>query len=112
MPSYNAVQPAALYPGTAIALVNNAATDTGVTTSQQCAIAPSQSGAGITVMVLNTTNQQAQGEFSPTDTSANYQLLSGCVVGPGAAFPYNLTAGWIRFTFAVAPTSGSLIVSR
>lgn len=112
MPSYNANTPAALVPGTQITLVNNAAVDSGVTTTQQFALGPSQSGAGITLMALNTTDQQAQGEFSTTDTPANYQLLSGFVVGPGQAFPYNLTAGWLRFTFAVAPTYGSLIVSR
>lgn len=112
MPSYNAVTPAALYPGPSIALVNNAATDTSVSTSQQCAIAPGLNGAGVTVMILNTTNQQAQGQWAPTDTPASYQNLSGCIIPNGTAFPYNLTTGWVRFTFTTPPTSGSLIVSR
>ena len=112
MPVYPAAQPAALYPGSQIPLVNNAATDANITTTAQCAISPGQNGAGITVMVVNTTTQQAQGQFAFTDASANYENLSGFIVPAGTAFPYNLTAGWLRFTFSVAPTSGSLIVSR
>ena len=112
MPKYQAGQPAALYPGNSIALVNNAAVDANVTTTERFALAPGQNGAGITLMALNTTNQQAQGQFSTDDVDAHYQNLSGFIVAAGAAFPYNLTAGWVRFTFAAAPTSGSLIVSR
>jgi hypothetical protein len=112
MPAYPAAQPASLSQGTSIALVNNAAVDGGITTTAQFALPPNQVGSGITLMVLNTTNQQAVGQFATTDTPANYQPLSALVVGPGVAYPYNLTPGWVRFTFAVAPTSGSLIVSR
>jgi hypothetical protein len=112
MPAYPTAQPAALYPGSQISLVNNAATDAGITTTEQVAIAPSIGGSGVTVMILNTTNQQAVGQYAPADVAANYQPLSGCIVAAGAALPYNITSGWLRFTFAVAPTSGSLIVSR
>lgn len=112
MPSYPAAQASALYPGSSIALVNNAAVDANVSTSAQFALAPSQNGAGITLMVLNATNQQAVGQYATTDTDANYMPLSGLIVGPGAAVPYNLVAGWLRFTFVTPPTSGSLIVSR
>ena len=112
MPAYPIKQPAALYPGTQITLVNNAAVDSGITTSAQFALAPGMNGTGVTIMILNTTNQQAQGQFSPTDTPANYQNLSGCIVPAGTALPYNLSGGWMLFTFAAAPTSGSLVVSR
>lgn len=112
MPAYPSAQPAALYPGSPIALVNNAATDSGITTTEQFAVAPPPNGAGLTVMIANTTNQQAVGQFSWVDTAADYQPLSGCIVPPGSVLPYNLATGWMRFTFAVAPTSGSLVVSR
>jgi hypothetical protein len=112
MPAYNTVPVAALYQGTQIACVNNAAVDTNVTTTQQLAVAPPPNGAGLTVMITNTTNQQAVGQFSWVDTAADYVPLSGCVIGPGTALAYNLATGWLRFTFATAPSSGSLIVSR
>ena len=112
MPAYPAAQPAALYPGSQIALVNNAATDSGITTTEEFALNPLGLGAGCTLMILNTTNQQAVGQFSPVDVAADYMPLSGCIVPAGSALPYNLSGGWMRFTFAVAPTTGSLIVSR
>lgn len=119
MPSYitnpQPVQLVALYPGNHEALVNSAATDSGVTTTKQIALAavPNQSGITIT----NSTNQDATGQHTPQDPPASggnavYENLSGCLVPAGSSLPYNLSGGWLRFTFAVAPTSGSLIVSR
>ena len=52
MPKYQAGQPAALYPGNSIALVNNAAVDANVTTTERFALAPGQNGAGISLMAL------------------------------------------------------------
>lgn len=117
MPAYGSGLVAALYPGAPIALVNNAAVDSGITTSQPCAIAPPPNGAGLTVMITNTTNQQAQGQFSWMDTpnqadGVDYQNLSGCIIPAGTNLAYNLSTGWLRFTFASAPTSGSLLISR
>ena len=113
MPAYPAKLPAALYPGSSIALVNNAAVDSGITTTEQFALAPGMNGAGVTIMITNSTNQQAVGQFAPADgASANYLPLSGCVVPPGSVLAYNLSGGWMDFTFAVAPTTGSLVVSR
>jgi hypothetical protein len=112
MPSYPASQPAALYQGAPITLVNNAATDSGITTTAQFAIAPPSNGAGLTIMIVNTTNQAATGQFSWLDVAGDYQPLVGCAVPAGGALAFNLTTGWMRFTFTVAPTSGSLVVSR
>jgi len=112
MPSYPITQPAALYPGSQVTLVNNAAVDSGITTSAQFALAPGMNGAGVTAMITNTTNQSAQGQFAPTDIAANYQNLSGCIVPAGTTLHYNVSGGWMRFTFSAAPTTGSLIVSR
>ena len=110
MPSYPAAYPAALYPGAVIPLVS--ATDSGVTTTAQFAIAPGMNGAGVTIMIDNTTGQTATGQWAATDVAGNYQNLSGCIVPASSVLAYNLSGGWMRFTFSVAPTSGSLIVSR
>ena len=116
MPSYitnpQPTQLQALSPGASTAMVNNAAVDTGITTTKQIAIGPTPENSGYTLVIVNTTNQQAQGQYSNQDVAANYEPLSGCIVPAGASLPYNLVGGWLRFTFAVAPTSGSLIVSR
>lgn len=116
MPSYisnaQTQQVNALYPGGSIAIVNNAAVDSGVTTTLQFANGPVPNQSGNTIVINNTTNQTATGEWSNTDTAANYTNLSGCVVPANSSLPYNLSGGWLRFTFSVAPTSGSLIVSK
>lgn len=116
MPAYNANIPVALCQGFAVALVNNAATDSGITSTQQVAIAPVPNQSGTTIMITNTTNQTATGQFAPTDaltgSSSGYKPLSGCTIPAGTTLAYNLSGGWINFTFASAPTSGSLVVSR
>jgi hypothetical protein len=93
-------------------MVNNAAVDSGITTTKQIALGPTPENSGYTLMITNTTNQDAQGQTAPADVAANYEPLAGCIVPAGSALPYNLVGGWLRFTFAVAPTSGSLFVSR
>ena len=112
MPQYPAAVPISLSSGNQLALVNNAAIDTGVTTTTQFAVGPSGTSTGVTLMIMNSTNQTAQGQYAPSDVAAEYQNLSGCIVPAGAALAYNLANGWMRFTFSSAPTSGSLIVSR
>lgn len=116
MPKYNANVPVALCPGFSVALVNSASTDSGITSTQQVAIAPVPNASGETLMITNTTNQTATGQFAPTDaltgSSTGYQPLSGCIIPAGTSLAYNLSGGWMNFTFATAPTSGSLIVSR
>jgi hypothetical protein len=116
MPAYiTSPQPTqllALAPGASCTCVNNAAVDSGITTTRQFALGPTPDNHGYTIMITNTTNQQAQGQSAPADVAANYENLSGCIIPAGSSLPYNLVGGWLRFTFAVAPTSGSLIVSR
>lgn len=116
MPAYitspQTKQVSALYPGGALALVNGAATDTGITSTVQFAVGPTPGNNVGNVVIVNSTNQQAQGQYAVTDAAANYQNLSGCIVPANSSLPYNLSGGWMRFTFATAPTSGSLIVSR
>ena len=107
----------ALYPGRQIAVVNNAAIDSNVTTTQQFAVGPTPGNGTVTLMITNSTNQQAQGQFCPQDptstgTAGVYEQLSGCIIPAGSTLAYNLQGGWMNFTFSTAPTSGSLIVSR
>lgn len=114
MPAYNAVPAIALTPGDTVAVVNNAAVDSGITTTQQVHVGPSGTAPPSgTVNVVNTTNQQATGQIAnQSDATANYQNASGFIVPAGSALPYNMGMGWLRFTFASAPTSGFLTVSR
>lgn len=112
MPAYGAAPTCALYAGTPVSVVNNAATDGGITTTMSIAVAPAGTSGGETVMIQNTTTQNATGQWSSTDVAANYQNLSGCVIPAGTVLAYNLSGGWLRFTFSVAPTSGSLILAR
>ena len=115
MPAYNTNVPIALCPGFSIAVVNSAATDSNITSSQQFAVAPVPNQSGGTLMITNSTNQTATGQFAASDTSTGtgtYETLSGCIVPAGTTLAYNLSGGWMRFSFGTAPTSGSLVVSR
>jgi hypothetical protein len=113
MPAYqNTGSRTAIYPGDQVAVVNNAAVDSAITTTQQLAIGPVGNQSGCTIIVTNTTNQQATGQYAPLDADANYENCSGFIIPAGSALPYNLSLGFVRFTFPSAPTSGSLIVSR
>lgn len=116
MPAYissaGTTQVTAIYPGNSLAVVNNAAVDSGVTTTLQFAVGPTPGNSTGNVVITNTTNQQATGEYAAADAAANYQPLSGCIIPSDSSLPYNLSGGWMRFTFGTAPTSGSLIVSR
>ena len=112
MPAYNAQPTRALYPGESIALVDNAAVDSGITTSQQFAVGPNPTQNTNVVNFINTTNQDAQGQIAHQDVTGSYANASGLIVAAGTAFPYNLADGWVRFTFGVAPTSGSMIAAR
>lgn len=116
MPAYitspQPVQLVAVYPGNALAVVNNASVDAGITTTQQFAVGATPGNNSGTLVITNSTNQEATGQYASHDVAANYEPLSGCIIGAGASLPYNLAGGWMRFTFVSAPTSGSLIVSR
>ncbi len=116
MPSYNAATPRAIYPGNEIALVNNAATDASVTTTQQCSIGPDPGGQ-TAVVLTNLTNQTATVQIAPSDTPSLYQpytYLGSAITAAtstSVGFPV-VPSVWLRCTFATAPTSGSLILSR
>src|SRR5271155_609585 len=117
MPAYinnpQAVQVTALYKGNAKTLVNNAATDSAITKTIQFAVGPEPGSGSVTLTVYNQTNQQATGEWTPSEnyspsvTQPTYEPLSGCIVPAGSTLPYNLSGGWVCFTFATAPTTGS-----
>ena len=113
MPAYNAVQmptpKPALYTGDQIALVNNAAVDSGVLATQQAAIAPSPGDTATYCTVLNGTNQAVQMQAAPLDSAAQYVSL-GSSIASGALATISCAVPWVRGLFAMAPTSGSLII--
>ena len=112
MPAYNTDPVRALYPGESIALVNDASVDTGISTTQQFAVGPNPIQGSNVVNFINTTNHDAQGQIAEKDVAASYANASGLVVSAGTALPWNMADGWVRFTFASSPTSGSLVAAR
>jgi hypothetical protein len=110
-----------LYPGNHIALVNNAATDTGITRTMQVAIGPDPMG-NYRVVITNSTNQTATPTVAPNDSvlispaAASYEPYSdeaqAITVAAGTSESFNCFGPWLSFTFGTAPTSGSLILSR
>jgi hypothetical protein len=116
MPSYNTVTPPPqLGFGAYYLLVNNAVTDTGVTVSQQIQVSPSDAPLQLT----NGTNQTATIQYSPVDADNPgtsppvlfYEAVGTVASDASASFAIQ-AAGYIRVTFASAPTSGSIAVSR
>ena len=117
MPSYGSLTPRAIYPGNNIALVNNAATDTGVTKTISVAFAKVP-GYPATCSVDNTTAQTATVQTSFDDVDGDYTALkngdTGLAITVAAASSVVFTCAepWIRCTIATAPTTGSLVLSR
>lgn len=113
MPAYPSTQPRALYPGQQVALINNAATDSGVTTTIQAAFGFSPGNVESNWLLFNTTDQTATVEVAASDANADYlQLTTSVTVAASKAVAFSCGAPWIRCTFSVAPASGSLILYR
>lgn len=112
MPAYNSQPVRALYPGSSINLIDNAATDTGITKTQQFAIGPNPVNISNVINFINTTDQDATGYVAASDVDANYAAASGLIVAKSSALPYNLADGFVRFSFGTAPSSGSLTAAR
>lgn len=123
MPSYitspQPIQLHALYAGNSIALVNNAATDSGITQTIQTCIPPDPSGND-TLTLVNTTNQTATVAISAADSAGagSYEPLKNAdtgnaiTVAAATTITFRCRGPWLSCTFSVAPTSGSLILSR
>lgn len=113
--------PKAIYPGQSIALVNNAAVDGNITSTLQVAIGPDPMG-NYRLTLTNTTNQTATAQVAPNDpvlptpASASYEPYSdganAVTVAAGKSASFNCFGPWFNCTFASAPTSGSLTLSR
>jgi len=119
MPAYNTVPAIALTPGDTVALVNNAATDTGLSNTQQVHVGPSGTAAGDKLLVTNATDKDLTVQATNiADATGNYKALkdadttNAIVVASGASAVFSFAGGWLRFNFAVAPTSGSATISR
>ena len=113
MPAYNTqampTPKPALYTGNQIALVNNAAVDSGILATQQVAIAPHQADSATYCTVFNGTNQAVQMQAAPSDSAALYASL-GSSIAAGALATISCAVPWVRGLFATAPTSGSLVI--
>jgi len=117
MPAYN-TQPMptpkpALYTGDLYALVNNAAVDSGITATQQVAIAPSPGDTATYCTVFNGTNQAVQMQAAPYDpptaTGVAYASI-GSSIAAGALATISCAVPWLRGLFGTAPTTGSLVI--
>jgi hypothetical protein len=125
MPSYitnpQPVQLLVLYPGNSFALVNNAAVDASVTRTQQVAIGPDPMG-NYRLTLTNTTDQTATVTTAPNDpvlpspAAASFEPYSdegtAITVAAGKSVSFPCFGPWLSCTFATAPASGSLILSR
>ena len=118
MPAYSTtVPPRAIYPGNAIALVNNGATDTGITKTAQVAFAQ-MPGTPNTLALHNTTTQTATVQVAWIDADANYQPLkdadtgNAVTVATNGSVVFTCIGPWVRCVLGTAPTSGSLVLSR
>ena len=112
MPIYNTVSSSpkpALYTGDQIALVNNAAVDSGILATQQVAIAPAPGDTATYCTVFNGTNHAVQMQAAPLDSAALYVSL-GSSIAAGALATISCPVPWLRGLFTTAPTTGSLIV--
>ena len=113
MPAYNTqampTPKPALYTGDQYALVNNAAVDSGITATQQVAIAPHQADSATYCTVFNGTNQAVQMQAAPSDSAALYASL-GSSIAAGALATISCVVPWVRGLFTTAPTTGSLII--
>jgi hypothetical protein len=115
MPAYNATSTlkVTLTTGNSIALVNNAAVDTGILATQQVAIAPHQADSATYCTVFNGTNQAVQMQAAPVDpavsTGVAWASLGSSISG-GALATISCAVPWVRGLFATAPTSGSLVI--
>lgn len=119
MPAYNTIPAIALGPGDSVALVINAATDTGVTATQQVHIGPSGTASGTRVHVSNSTNQTCTIQTTAiADATGNYKALTDAetaeaiTVASGSDVSFDPGACWLRGNFGTAPTSGSLVIIR
>jgi hypothetical protein len=112
MPAYGAAgYPKALNVGDTIQLINAAdATAGNVSNTSPLTISPSPMSGQRTITILNTTNQQAQGQLAAVDTTASYENTSGFTIAAGASLTYNLGVCFLRFNFSSSPSSGLLTV--
>jgi len=115
MPAYQTTSTPQLHylsPGDKFLLVNNAATDTGITNTIQVSVA-AQPNASSKLTLVNNTNQTATVQVAAVDANANYVPLTATVTAAaGAAVVFDCVGPWVRCNYSVAPTTGSLYLCR
>jgi len=112
MPAYPAHSPVFLSLGNVVPLVNNAATDSGITATIQVSVA-GQPSTTSKLTLVNNTNQTATVQVAAVDANANYVPLTASVTAAaGAAVVFDCVGPFVRCSFSVAPTTGSLYLCR
>ena len=116
MPSYQSTSNGysgaiALTVGDTVAVVNNAATDSGITNSQQVHIAQIAGTSTDSVCgIVNNTNQSCTIYASAVDVLASY-VSTLVTVAAGASYA-GLMSGFILLNFGTPPTTGSAYIRR
>lgn len=116
MPSFSATLPVvAIATGNQILLVNNASTDSGITATTAVSMAVEPSGNN-TLTLVNTTNQTATVQVAAVNTNASFVPLSNNATAVTAvtntAVSFTCNGPYVRCTYSVAPTTGSLTLTR
>ena len=97
--------------GTQATLVTSSGTGAGAATSKAVVIAREPGTFGM-LSVFNSTDQNATLQISAADADAGF-LDTSLTVASGDAAEFNSVIGpFVRFLFAAATTTGSLIVAR
>lgn len=116
-------RPVAIYLGQSIRLIDTVGTvdSTGITNSLQVAIGPDPMG-NYRLTLTNTTDQTATARVAPNDpvlatpVTGSYEPYSdeaqAITVAAGKSVSFNCFGPWFNCSFATAPASGSLTLSR
>ena len=119
MPAYSAGNGPGIYAGDRVVLVNNAATDTGITSTLQVALAQvGGMSTGIDLALHNGTNQAVTVQVADTDVDARYRALTeadtaeAVTCASGSSITFTTIGPFVRGHFGTAPTTGTLAISR
>ena len=119
MPKYAVGTAPGIYAGDRVALVNNAATDSGVTKTQAVAVADVGGMSTDTHLALhNGTNQSVTVQVGDVDADANFRALTDAdtnqaiTCASGSSVVFTSVGPFVRGLYGTAPTTGTLAITR
>lgn len=118
MPAYVAGNAIGLTVGDRVVLVNNAATDSGITSTQQVALSQQEAAGSATLALHNGTNQTATVQVADVDATGNYRALTDAntaeaiTVATSLSIVFTCIGPFLRCNFGTAPTTGTLAITR